>query len=283
MNQELNKTCSIICSYNPEVNNLKELCLVLLNYGTVIIVDNTRNLNKSDIFDTDNIIIIKPKVNLGTLKAYNLVINQHPEFHFFWLWNQDSMISISDAGKFLNKSFHLFENDEKMIATTIYDPKNLGNPLMRKEILIRESTTLFNIKRFNSFSLDFFDEKLFMDYGDWDLSYRIQKAGGNINQILGISCEHSYGDPEKTIFGDFYRSSEIRLYMQGLNSIYLVRKHGFLSFISFLLFIRFFILPFKNFIFKNSYSRSKMYFKGILNGIKGETSSVFIAKLNINI
>ena len=272
--------CSIICSYYPNIENLKSLSLVLSKFSKVVIVDNASSLKQEDFDDITNIEIIYPKKNLGTVKANNLVINLFPEFEYFWFWNHDTTISVNVAETFIQKSQELFANDNKLIATTFFDKRNWKNPFFKNRILIKESTTLFNFNRMKGLGIDMFDEQLFLDYGDWDLSYRIQKAGGRIYQINGLTYDHSLGEPEKTILGNFYRSSELRLYMQGLNFIYLIKKNGVFSFISLLLFIRFLILPFKNLLFKNTIVRNKMFFKGILHGIKGETSLHYIESMN---
>lgn len=277
-----NKICSIICSYHPNIDRIKDLCIILSKFSTVVVVDNSQSIDKTFFSAIQNLIIITPEENLGTLRAYNLVIRQYPEFQYFWLWNQDTIITISAASEFISKSQNLFNKDYKLVATTFYDKKNWINPINKDEILIKESTTLFNILRLKSLFVDLFDENLFMDYGDWDLSIRIQKAGGKVSQIYGISHEHSFGDPEQTIIGSFNRSSETRLYLQGLNFAYLLRKRRLFPFINFLLLLRVFILPFKNLLFKNSYNRSKKFFLGIINGFRGETSSEYIAKLNLN-
>lgn len=273
--------CSIICSYYPNIDSIKGLCIILSKFSNVVLVDNSRSIDKTFFSDIQNLIILTPEENIGTLKAYNLVIRKYPEFEYFWLWNQDTILSTDAIEEFLNKSFNLFKEEYNLIATTFYDKTNWINPFKTNIFtLIKESTTLINIVRLRRISVALFDENLFMDYGDWDLSYRIQKAGGKIIQINGISHEHSLGDSEKTIIGSLNRSSEIRLYMQGLNFAYLQRNRIFFSFINFLLMLRFFILPFKNLLFKNSFKRTKKYWAGVINGFKGEVSSEFISKLN---
>lgn len=272
--------CSIICSYYPNIDNLKSLSKVLSGFSTVIIVDNASNLKPYDFEEIPNIKIITPGKNLGTVKANNLVINLHPEFDYFWFWNHDTIISTDVAESFIQQSQTLFTNDKRLIATTFFDKRNWKNPLYKNRFLIKESTTLFNFKRMKAFGIEMFDEQLFLDYGDWDLSYRIQKAGGKIYQISGLTYSHSLGEPEKTILGNLYRSSELRLYLQGINFIYLIKKHGSFNFVSLLLFLRFIILPFKNLLFKNRFVRNKMFFKGILDGMKGETSLSYIESRN---
>jgi GT2 family glycosyltransferase len=261
------------------MDRLVDLCKVLSRFSTVMVVDNALNLDPNSFSDCSKVEIVIPPQNLGTLKAYNFVIDQHPEFDYFWFWNQDTSITDEVAKTFVDQSEVLFESNPKMIATTFFDARNWKNPLFKNRFLIKESTTLLNVVRMKKLGIGLFDENLFMDYGDWDLSHRIIKAGGKIVQIKGLSYIHFLGEPEKTILGKYYRSSESRLYMQGLNFIYLIRNRGFFTFIGMLLSFRFIILPFKNLLFDHSSRRNKMYFKGISDGIKGITSSNYISSL----
>jgi GT2 family glycosyltransferase len=127
---------------------------------------------------------------------------------------------------------------------------------------------------------DCFDENLFMDYGDWDFSYRLYKAGGRVIQVDGVHIGHQLGEPEKTIFGAMNRSSPMRLRMQGINTAYLIRKHGIFNFPNSLLIARLFFVPFKNFLFKYSIYRSRQFLSGVMSGIKGDLSSTYAASLN---
>jgi GT2 family glycosyltransferase len=270
--------CSIICSYYPNIQILRNLSQTLSLYSDVYIVDNSQNLQEDSFSEFDSLTIIKTKENIGTLKAYNHVIETFPHYEYYWLWDQDTSISLESVEKFLNISKQQFLEDSELVATTFYDPTTFVHPFIRNQILIKGSTSLFCKDRVEKFVGSWFDEHLFMDYGDWDFSSRIQKSGGKVAQIEGIEYKHIFGEPEKTLFGEKYRSSMNRLYMQGLNSAYFFKKWKKSSFIASLLAGRAVILPFKNLLFKNSHRRTCVFYKGIFNGLKGEVSSDFMKK-----
>jgi hypothetical protein len=70
--------------------------------------------------------------------------------------------------------------------------------------------------------------------------------------------------------------------MQALNSIYIFKRIGLLNFLSILLFCRIFVIPFKNLIFKNSFKRTKLFFKGLFDGLYGLNSEDFMFKISKN-
>lgn len=270
--------CSVVCSYLPVLDKLNSLCKVLSGFSDVIIVDNARILDKSLYINYNNIKIFTPEYNLGTLKAYNTIIENNSSYDYFWLWDQDTALSAEASAMFLEKSFKELDSDDRLVVTTFFDKKNRINPFKHGQILIKGSTTFIDIRRLRKLSIGLFDQNLFMDYGDWDLSYRIQKAGGKILQIPGIIYEHSFGDTEKTIVGNLNRSSEIRLYIQGFNYSYLLKNRSIFSFINFLLTLRVIIIPFKNLLFKNSLKRTSLFFSGIIDGFMGNSSLDFIKR-----
>lgn len=275
---EKSQICTIICSFNPNYQKLRDLSSILSCFSEIFIVDNSQSINDDRFNDIKGLTIIKTEKNLGTLKAYNKVIERYSDFEYYWLWNQDTILSKKSAEKFLRISKQLFIKNNELVATTFFDKKNKINPFNKNQILVKESSSLFNKKQVYRYTNSWFDENLFMDYGDWDLSLRIESKGGEIAQISDIEYIHYFGEPENTVLGKMYRSSEKRLYMQGLNSAYLFRKRRKTSFLVLLLICRVFILPLKNLFFKNSFQRSKSYFKGIIDGLHGKTSSEYMNK-----
>lgn len=270
-----NEICSIICSFNPNQQILSALCQSLSKLSIIYIIDNSFNLNKSLCLNRD-IHIILPEDNLGTLRAYNFIISQYPEYKYFWLWNQDTIITEESANSFLQKSISIFNESDNIVATTIFDKKNRRHPYKNNVVLVKESTTLFNANRIRNICDGWFDENLFMDYGDWLFSQNIISKGGKIIEIDGVKYKHILGEPEKTLLGSLNRSSVSRLHMQGLNTIYILNKYGFFSYLSLLLLARIFFIPLKNILFKKSFLRTKAFYAGIYDGIKGELSINYI-------
>ncbi len=268
---------SIITSFNPNIERLRNLCQILSDFSFVFVVDNSNSLMETPFNDLKDVMIIGTGKNLGTLAAYNYGIEHYPNFEYYWLWDQDTIILSETASSFLTKSFELFLR-ESQVATTFYDVKTKIDPFNKNFALYKTSTTLFHKKRVEQLTDFWFDSKMFMDYGDWDLAQTLQYKGGVISQIEVKNYTHAYGDPENTLLGTKFRSSEMRLYMQGLNTVYLIKNRKKTSLIVRLLVARFFFLPLKNLLFKNSFNRTLQFYKGILDGLKGITSSDFMDK-----
>lgn len=274
----MHNTCSIIISYNSNEAKLLMLAKTLSKISFVLIFDNSHNLNYRIFKSLDSVEIIDLNENLGTLKAYNYALFYKQQYKYFWLWDQDTTITENTCIDFYNRSINLFETNRNIVVTTFYDKKNFISPFNKKNILIKASTSLFFRDRLMNLKENYFDENLFMDYGDWLLSQLIYENGLEIKQIRIDNYTHEFGEVENTIIGAYARSSENRIYMQALNSVYIFRKIGFFNFLSFLLLCRIILLPLKNLLFKNSCKRTKIFLLGLIDGIKGKKSNEFIHK-----
>lgn len=272
------KILSIICAYHPNNEALSSLARTLSTASNVVVVLNGGTFAPDQPLESTLIQIYEPGENLGTLAAYNRIIEMNPSYDYYWLWNQDTVISSESVAAFISRAQTQFLSDPALVGVTVFDRKNFINPLKRRCILAKESTTLFSASRMRSITDHWFDASLFMDYGDWEISYRIFQCGGRISQLDGIKTGHRLGDPEATLLGRFYRSSPMRLHMQGINSARLIRRLGPLNFITSLLAMRTALLPFKNMLFKDSWRRTRLYFKGLQIGLKGLTSEQFITQ-----
>lgn len=277
----MHNTCSIIIAYKSDEAKLHLLAKTLSKVSYVLIFDNSQTLNILSFNTLYNVEIINLNENLGTLKAYNYALINNPQYKYFWLWDQDTSITLDICREFYFQSINLFETNRNLVVTTFQDKKNYISPFNKKNILIKASTSLLNMDRLKHFNINSFEENLFMDYGDWFLSQIIYDCGLEISQIKIPNYTHQFGEVENTILGPYSRSSENRIYMQALNSIYIFKKIGLFNFLSLLLLCRIIFLPFKNIIFKNSYRRSKIFITGLFNGMKGIKSNDFIRDIHL--
>lgn len=276
----MDKILSVVCAYFPDNNRLSLLVSALMSAGDVVVVNNGGPIDFDLPSGGNRVSVLDSGRNLGTLASYNLVISQQPGYSYYWLWDQDSVISKGDVDKFVSRAKRCFDDNEDTACVTVFDKKNYISPLKRELVLTKASTSLMSKARVEKLLSDWFDEKLFMDYGDWDFSYRLFKAGGKVGQLDDIHIGHQLGDPEKTIFGPINRSSSMRLHMQGINTAYLIKKHGVMNFLVFLLVIRLFIVPIKNFLFNESLKRNKLFFSGVFFGVNGGFSSDYSSSVN---
>jgi GT2 family glycosyltransferase len=276
----MHNTCSVIIFYKGDEKKVFALSHVLSKFSHVIIFDNSQTLNTKIFRIFNNVEIINLYENIGTARAYNHAISNYIKFKYFWLWDQDTIITEKICNEFYKKSITLFKINNKLVATTFLDKKNFISPINKQNILIKASTTLIQIDRINNLKNNVFENDLFMDYVDWLFAQKIYTAGFEIIQIPIKEYKHEFGEKENTIFGDYSRSSEIRLYMQALNSMYIFKNIGLLNFLSILLFFRILFIPFKNLIFKNSFKRTSLFLKGLFDGFHGIKSDDFIHKIS---
>jgi rhamnosyltransferase len=276
----MKKILSIVCAYYPDNKRLSMLASTLLSIGDVVIVNNGGEICLDLPISSNNASILDLGRNLGTLASYNLVISEQKKYSYYWLWNQDSEITEEDAAKFIYEAENCFDRNEKTACVTTFDRKNFISPFNKNLILAKESTSIVSKYCVEYHLSGWFDEALFMDYGDWDFCFRLFKAGAEVEQIDGIHIGHQLGDPEQTLLGPVNRPSPMRLHMQGINTAYLIRKHGVFNFPIFLLIARLLLLPFKNFLFDEFGNRNRLFFSGVLWGAKGGLSSNYANNLN---
>ncbi|WP_163407806.1 glycosyltransferase family protein [Flavobacterium ajazii] len=274
MNQK--NICSIICCYYPDDKIIKNQLEILTRISDVFIFDNSSSLILEDFINYDSVVIKKSISNLGTLKAYNEIISANSNYEYYWLWDQDTVITYEIAKEFIEASFKCFKESNNIVATTFLDKKNKINPLNKDKILIKASTTFLMKSKVESYVPLVFDENLFMDYGDWDFAYRLTAIGGYIQQIETPKYNHSFGDTNLTWLGKFNISSQIRIYMQGLNTIYLIRKNGLFNFLSIILIMRFFYFPVKCIFLGIARVNVYKFFLGIFDGLRGVESFMFM-------
>lgn len=109
---------AVIVTYNPEVNVLNDLVLMLIKQvDKVIIVDNN-STNKYDInYINENVIVIKQDNNIGLAKAQNIGINTviNSCTHIL-IFDQDSSISENFVKKQLECETELLKQNVKLSA-----------------------------------------------------------------------------------------------------------------------------------------------------------------------
>ncbi|WP_404651639.1 glycosyltransferase family 2 protein [Raoultella terrigena] len=109
---------AVIVTYNPEVNVLNDLVLMLIKQvDKVIIVDNN-STNKYNInYINENVIVIKQDNNIGLAKAQNIGINTviNSCTHIL-IFDQDSSISENFVKKQLECETELLKQNVKLSA-----------------------------------------------------------------------------------------------------------------------------------------------------------------------
>ncbi|MDK0799571.1 glycosyltransferase family 2 protein [Clostridium perfringens] len=228
---------AIIISYNPDLNRLyKNIEALVKQVDEILIVDNSSNNileinNMKNNFD--KVKIISHEENLGISISLNKGLEYARKNNYNWIltMDQDSICQanmINNYKKFikLNKEINsymilapyiLYEN----VLEYKYDC--LGEEI---DVVIT-SGSLVNVE--NAIKIGGFDEKLFIDYVDFEFCLRTIENNFKIIKIYGSYLEHRLGElEEKSIINRkilVTNHSFIRRYYIYRNAIYVWKKY----------------------------------------------------------
>lgn len=265
----LNNTCSVIITYNPDAsvaNNIRKIASISYK---VVIVDNA-SCNFSSLLKTlrneiSNLCIIENLSNLGIAKALNIGIKSALEFSPKWIFtfDQDSLPSDDFLSAYNIALSNLPADTVGLLSCGFSDipciaPKNI---YVKKKHTIITSGCLHNTDIFSK--VGFYNESLFIDCVDFDYSLRVAKAGYNTYRISQCLLLHHLGNPIYRKFL-FWRISSTNHSL--MRRYYMSRNHFYLSktyFVSFPLYIikknLFFIIMVLQLLYVESNRKEKIF------------------------
>lgn len=209
MNQLINAG---IVTYNPDIARLEQnISAILPQVDKVIVVDNhSDNLkNIISLCNEFNVKVICNTSNKGIAYALNEIMEYAYKNGYEWCvtLDQDSVCSrnlIKEAKKLLPRK------DIAEIAPLIYEAKTGDTPTLDAKLNGKEyqkvpkcitASTITNVSIWKK--IGGFDNKLFIDYVDYDYSLKARKNGYIIVRMNNVRLNQELGDSEfhRTIFG----------------------------------------------------------------------------------
>ena len=225
-----------IILYEPDLDRLLEnVSAVAEQVDKIIIADNaSSNISEVKLRLTGfkNIYYIENKKNEGVAKALNQIIDMSNKCNMDWVvtLDQDSIIS-ENFIKCCVKYMHI--GGVAIITPRIIDRNDFSRELfMSNETSYVDecitSGSLMNLKICNQVGK--FDEKMFIDYVDFEYCHRVTGCGYKILYNPESILLHQLGDGEvKKILGKPFfvaHHNPIRHFFLVRNCIYCIRKHG---------------------------------------------------------
>lgn len=280
----------IIVTYNPEINKLKEQLLKLKSDNlNIVIVNNGEN------FDLIEVPVINLKRNEGIATAQNVGVNflkENTDVKYLFFFDQDSVFDAQFLGTMLNEWDRLAKVDFNIgiLSPNLIDKKSNNflaiNQICGKKIVkvyltsktIQEISNTLPISSGIMISLDVYDQigglddKLFIDWVDLDLDFRVLDAGYNIYTTVNAQLYHSIGkSSEKSLFLKKIHPFNYPLFREfyfSRNAVYSYKKYS-------KKFPGIKKLVYKSLLFRiitafyedHTFSRLKVIFRGILCGL----------------
>lgn len=229
------KKAAGIVTYNPDIHTLKKNILAIRSQVDMLILcdNHSKNISTIEQLATQySIKIIKLNDNKGIAFALNQILKKSKENDVEWLitLDQDSFALpglVDNYMKYINES---------SVISMICDwcrQDEVDSFKIEEEgySIIKECYTSGNfIKVDEVINLGGFDEKMFIDYVDFDLCATIRENYYRIIKINYLGLIHEVGKTkEKKLFGKkiyLYNHAPRRKYYQSRNGIYFARKHS---------------------------------------------------------
>lgn len=232
----MEKIAAGIVLYEPNLECLlKNIEVLSKQVEYVIIVDNASKNAREVEVAIKNVLVEKEysyifnSRNLGIAKALNQIVIQAEKEKYQWILtlDQDSICPTNMIEEY--KKYLLLERVGML--TPIISDRNLQEEKQKKEIKQVKrcitSGSLLNVEAWNQISG--FNEKLFIDYVDFEYNIRMQEAGYKIYSIGTVTLSHQLGNSQMVMFRGkkmiTTNHPALRRYYNARNRVYCAKKY----------------------------------------------------------
>lgn len=222
-----------IVLYNPDMNRLQEnIHAIKGQVDKLVLVDNGSMIPEYTQYeDEDYIVIIHYTENRGIAVALNDILKYAYDNGYQWALTLDQD-SVALPG--MIEKMSLYAKKEVGIVCPLIKDRNFSQPSPKTTERVKEikycitSASLTNVTAWKK--VGGFDNKMFIDWVDWDICIAIRKAGYKIIQIRDAVLLHELGNKTECIhwWGHdimLLHRSPFRYYYVIRNRVYLGRKY----------------------------------------------------------
>jgi rhamnosyltransferase len=233
---EKSKLLAVVVSFNPDANRLERLLSIVSKQVDEVFIYDNYSENRTAVSELGaklGLQVVLFNENHGLSISYNHAMQYAVKngFSHLLLLDQDSIPS----DHFVEMLYKGFAQDDKIavVVPSILDEKS-GNSITPKqefEIVqnLINSGSLFRVDILSS--LNGYDERLFIDYADYEISYRLRKNDYLILRSRDAKMLHVLGDGTvKRFLGvNFYVTNHSirRRYLISKNRIIVYKKYMF--------------------------------------------------------
>jgi rhamnosyltransferase len=231
--------CAVVVTYLPNAGMIEYLSKIHAEVQGLVVVDNGSNAKELNLLrrssQTLGFHLIENERNLGIAEALNQGIRwaQGETFPWVALFDQDSKITDGFiAEMFAAWETHPHRERVGSIHPRYVDPESGFEPAVRQAgdsgpVTSMTSGALMPMWIFDK--IGWFEADYFIDWVDFEYSFRIRAAGYSIAQSKGAVLLHTAGSPRKMFFLGFsFRPSHhsaTRQYYISRNRIVVFRKY----------------------------------------------------------
>lgn len=233
------KLYALVTLYNPGKAEADNCRMLAKQVDTVILCDNSKKTNELEFCDEENVIYTTQKKNLGLCGAFNAALKEQDI-----MWEDDDIIVFFDQDSRIGDGYIKALHDEyckieKIIPNLgclgpiFYNTSNgkVESPRQRKAItadtysVCNTITSSLMTRYKNLKEIGFWNENVFLDMADWDLCWRMEKAGLLCCMTEKVTLHHSVGNGEKKAGPIKLRVGQpFREYYQTRDALYLLQE-----------------------------------------------------------
>lgn len=276
------KVLATIVSYNPDVKLLDACISSIFNQVDKLVVYDNHSANIDEICAISNkygnVFICKNEDNIGLPINYNRAASVATEEGYDWLLllDQDSVL----PNNLIEEYFRHAEDENVAIIcplfrdVNLYDENEFLDTIPKKEIsTVERCISSASLNRVSTIlELGGFDEKMFIDWVDYDYCKNVVLHGYKILQVNNCIIEHRIGNSKKikVLWKEAiaYNHAPIRKYYFFRNRIYFARKYH-LNVVRDFVFFRNMVKHFLILFFEeDKLKKVHMALKGMFDGLK---------------
>jgi putative glycosyltransferase len=236
----MSETHALVTLYNPSEKEFNNCRILSQQVDTVILCDNSQESHETVFQNEKNIIYITKNENLGLGAAFNVALKNDT-----YGWKDDDLIIFFDQDSQIGEGYiQALQDEYRKIETLIPNLGCLGpvfyntsngrteRPRQKKNITdetyeVSNTITSSLMMRYGNLKrIDFWNEKVFLDLADWDLCWRMRKAGMVCCMTEKVVLHHSVGNGEKKVGPIKLRVGQpFREYYQTRDALYLLQEN----------------------------------------------------------
>lgn len=236
----MSETHALVTLYNPSEKEFNNCRILSQQVDMVILCDNSQESHETVFQNEKNIIYITKNENLGLGAAFNVALKNDT-----YGWKDDDLIIFFDQDSQIGEGYiQALQDEYRKIETLIPNLGCLGpvfyntsngrteRPRQKKNITdetyeVSNTITSSLMMRYGNLKrIDFWNEKVFLDLADWDLCWRMQKAGMVCCMTEKVVLHHSVGNGEKKVGPIKLRVGQpFREYYQTRDALYLLQEN----------------------------------------------------------
>lgn len=236
----MSKMHALVTLYNPSEKEFNNCKILSKQVDRVILCDNSQESHETAFQDKKNIVYVTKNKNLGLGAAFNMALKDDT-----YGWKDNDLIIFFDQDSQIGEGYiQALQDEYRKIETLIPNLGCLGpvfyntsndrteRPRQKKNITdetyeVSNTITSSLMMRYGNLKkIGFWNENVFLDLADWDLCWRMQKAGMVCCMTEKVVLHHSVGNGEKKVGPIKLRVGQpFREYYQTRDALYLLQEN----------------------------------------------------------